>query len=103
MIDRVFIDSVFNKNNFFEEVIDVYWENILWLGGVMVMINYYWVNFGFNKLIGFDGVKFLFIEIFVLMIWGENDIVLDIWLIEGIDMFVRNLMLCYLLGVFYWV
>ncbi len=102
-IDRAFLDSALNKNNFPEDVIDVYRENVLRPGGATAMINYYRANFGSGKLTGFDGGKPPLIEIPVLMIWGENDIALDIRLTEGTDTFVKNLTLRHLPGVSHWV
>lgn len=102
-LNAAFQDSVQNKENFTDDVLEIYRANALRPDGATGMINYYRANFGAGKLTGFDGQRPPTIDIPVLMVWGENDIALDVRLTEGTDAYVSDLTLRHLPGISHWV
>ena len=102
-LNGAFTNSAQNKENFPEEVLSVYRKNVLREGGPTGMINYYRANFAPGNISGFNGKAPPLIEIPVLMIWGENDIALDVRLTEGTDAFVKDLTIRHLPGISHWV
>jgi pimeloyl-ACP methyl ester carboxylesterase len=81
------------------EVLEIYRRNVIQPGAATAMLNYYRAN-----VAQFGGATASpLITTPTLMIWGENDVALDVALTEGLDEFVADLTLHRLPGVSHWV
>ncbi len=97
-VAKAFTNMAVDKAAFPASVTDVYRANALKLGALTAMINYYRANTGTV----FKDVD-AFIDVPVLMIWGEEDTALGTELTEGYDGLVRDFTLHRLPGVSHWV
>jgi len=97
-IGRAFTDSAVNKANFPPHVIDHYRANAVAPGALTAMINYYRAN-----LPGVLAEPVRVIDTPTLMVWGEQDIALDISLTEGYGPLVRDFSLVRLPQASHWV
>ncbi len=97
-IGRAFTDSAVNKAAFPAEIIDHYRDNASQPGALTAMINYYRANFP-------DVLKepISVIDVPTLMIWGEQDVALDIALTQGYSPLVRDFTLVRLPDASHWV
>ena len=98
-IGRAFTDSAVNKANFPPEIIYAYRANACQPGALTAMINYYRANF--PGILGDGPVPV--IETPTLMVWGEQDVALDIALTEGYGPLVRDFTLVRLPAASHWV
>ena len=97
-IGKVFTDSAVNKASFPPDVIAHYRDNAARPGALTAMINYYRANFP-NILEEPARV----IETPTLMVWGEQDVALDIALTQGYGPLVRDFTLVRLPEASHWV
>jgi pimeloyl-ACP methyl ester carboxylesterase len=97
-IGRVFTDSAVNKAAFPDEVIDHYRANARQPGALTAMINYYRANFP-GVLKGPAPV----ITVPTLMVWGEQDVALDMALTRGYGPLVDDFTLVTLPDASHWV
>ena len=88
------------SQNFSPELLEIYRRNIAQPGAATAMINYYRANA--TALGRTDGTAEK-IATPTLMIWGENDVALDIALTYGNGDFVSDLAITRLPGVSHWV
>jgi pimeloyl-ACP methyl ester carboxylesterase len=86
--------------NFPADVLDLYARNISQPGAAEAMINYYRANAFALAAAGQPRDR---IEVPTLMIWGENDVALDIALTQGNEEFVADFTLKRLPGASHWV
>ena len=98
-IGKAFTNSAVNKANFPPDIIDHYRENAQPPGALTAMINYYRANF--PGILGDGSVPV--IETPALMVWGEQDVALDIALTEGYGPLVRDFTLVRLPDASHWV
>ncbi|MGX7743661.1 alpha/beta fold hydrolase [Rhodopseudomonas parapalustris] len=82
------------------EQLEIYRRNILQPGAATAMLNYYRANF--SGLAGGAGSNPV-IKVPTLMIWGEDDLALDIALTEGNAQFVEDFTLHKLPNASHWV
>jgi pimeloyl-ACP methyl ester carboxylesterase len=103
MIGRAFLDMAVHKENFPEEVLDVYRRAALQPGALTAMLNYY------RALLSGGGGRrqrslgYPKIDAPTLVIWGEQDSALGVETLEGIEEFVPNLTLRRLPDASHWV
>jgi pimeloyl-ACP methyl ester carboxylesterase len=81
------------------EVIDIYARQIAEPGAASAMLNWYRAARRRDGMPSLDAI----IEVPTLVIWGENDVALDVICLEGTERYVRNLRLARLPGVSHWV
>lgn len=99
-IRRAFFRSAANKRNFPRADLDVYARAAQRPGAIRAMLNYY------RALVRFPEARDAgnaIVETPTLVIWGENDLALDIHLVDGMDAWVPNLTLHRLPGISHWV
>ena len=97
-IGKAFTDSAVNKANFPPEVIDHYRANASVPGALTAMINYYRANR--SNILGEPATP---IDIPTLMVWGEQDVALDIALTQGYGPLVGDFTLVRLPDASHWV
>jgi epoxide hydrolase 4 len=97
-IGRAFLGSAVNRANFPPEIIAHYRENAMQPGALTAMINYYRANFP-----GILDEPGRVIEVPTLMIWGEQDLALDISLTQGYGPLVTDFTLVRLPDASHWV
>jgi pimeloyl-ACP methyl ester carboxylesterase len=85
--------------NFPPEVLEIYRRNVIQPGAATAMLNYYRANLA--QFGGAGGSPVIATP--TLVIWGENDVALDVSLTEGLDAFVADLTLHRLPGISHWV
>ncbi len=100
-ISKMFRGSCSNKDNFPDEVCDVYRKNVLIPGNMTAMINYY--RAAFQALMGNSVNSLPILKTPTLLIWGDADIALGIELTEGYENLVENFTLKKLPGISHWV
>jgi epoxide hydrolase 4 len=102
-IGDAFRNMAVDKSRFPDEVLRVYRDSAAEPGALTAMLNYY------RALVRGRGgerqraLGYPTIETPTLMIWGENDVALDITSTYGTDRHVRDLTLRYLPNVSHWV
>jgi epoxide hydrolase 4 len=87
------------SRTFPQERLQLYARNICAPGAARAMVNYYRANVG---VLG-RAREYPDLTIPTLMIWGENDVALDIALTEGLEHHVRDFTLHRLPGASHWV
>ncbi|MFI5317568.1 MAG: alpha/beta fold hydrolase [Myxococcota bacterium] len=103
MIGRAFRDMAVHKENFPDEVLDVYRRAALQPGALTAMLNYY------RALLSGGGARrqrslgYPLIEVPTLVLWGEQDTALGVETLGGIEEFVPNLTLHRLPDASHWV
>jgi pimeloyl-ACP methyl ester carboxylesterase len=97
-IGRAFTDSAVNKANFPPDIIAHYRANAGQPGALTAMINYYRANFP-----GILDEPVNVIATPTLMIWGEQDVALDITLTRGYGPLVKDFSLVTLPDASHWV
>lgn len=100
-IAKMFRGSCSDKNNFTDEVCDVYRKNVLIPGNLTAMINYY--RAAFRALMAKSTGALPILKTPTLLIWGDADIALGIELTEGYETLVQNFTLKKLSGISHWV
>lgn len=102
-IANAFRGMAVNKQNFPDEVLDVYRRAALQPGALTAMINYY------RALVSGGGARrqralgYPKLDVPTLLIWGEQDSALDVQTLEGTEEFVSNLTLHRLPDASHWV
>jgi pimeloyl-ACP methyl ester carboxylesterase len=99
-IRNIFAGSATNKHHFPREEMDVYARAAQRHGAMKAMVNYYRALLRMPDMrnVG-DGM----VNVPTLVIWGENDLALDIHLLDGMDQWVPKLTLHRLPGISHWV
>jgi pimeloyl-ACP methyl ester carboxylesterase len=103
MIGRAFLEMAVHKENFPDEVLDVYRRAALQPGALTAMLNYY------RALLSGGGARrqrslgYPKIDAPTLVVWGERDTALGVETLEGIEEFVPNLTLHRLPDASHWV
>jgi pimeloyl-ACP methyl ester carboxylesterase len=99
-IRTIFAGSAANKHLFPRDEMDVYARAAQRPGAITAMLNYYRALLRLPDMrnVG-DGV----VETPTLVIWGEDDLALDIHLLDGMEQWVPNLTLHRLPGISHWV
>jgi epoxide hydrolase 4 len=99
-IRQIFSKSAANKHLFPREEMDVYARAVQRPGAMKAMVNYYRALLRTPDMrdIG-DGL----VEQNTLVIWGEDDMALDIHLLDGMEAWVPKLTLHRLPGISHWV
>ncbi len=95
MISYVAVD----RRRFPESVLDVYRDNASRPGALTAMIDWYRAN----TRMFVDAETLPLLDLPVLMIWGEQDLALELELTSGMDELASNLTLHTLPGVSHWV
>jgi epoxide hydrolase 4 len=99
-IRRVFFDSAANKGNFPKADLAIYARAAQGAGAIKSMLNYY------RALLRFPDMRKVgdaMVEVPTLVIWGENDLALDIHMLDGLEQWVPKLTLHRLPGISHWV
>jgi epoxide hydrolase 4 len=99
-VRHAFTGTAANKGNFSKAALEVYAAAAQRPGAMTAMLNYYRALLRFSDMrnVG-DGM----VHTDTLVIWGENDLALDIHLLDGIDQWVPRLTLRRLPGISHWV
>jgi pimeloyl-ACP methyl ester carboxylesterase len=99
-VKKAFLSSAANKGRFPAEVMDVYAQAALRRGALTAMLNYYRALLRRPDIqqIG-DGM----VHVPTLMVWGEEDVAIDIRCTDGTGEWVPKLELHRLPGVSHWV
>lgn len=99
-VRRAFFDSAANKDRFSRSDLDVYAMAAQRPGAMQAMLNYY------RALLRYTDDRDpgdALVDVPTLVIWGENDLALDIHLVDGMDQWVTDLTLHRLPGISHWV
>lgn len=106
-ISKTILKSTSDKSLFNYDILHVYRDNAMRPGTLTAMLNYYRANFngrtpkqGVN---GFSCQQTSSIETPTLLIWGEQDMSVDVSLSEGTENFVQNLSLEIIPQAAHWV
>jgi epoxide hydrolase 4 len=99
-VRHAFTGTAANKDNFSKESLEVYANAAQRSGAINAMLNYYraLLRYPDMRIVG-DGMVYTD----TLVIWGENDLALDIHLLDGMEQWVPNLTLHRLPGISHWV
>jgi epoxide hydrolase 4 len=99
-IRTIFAGSAANKHLFPRDDMDIYAQAVQRPGAMTAMLNYYraLMRLPDREHIG-DGM----VDVDTLVIWGENDLALDVHLLDGMEQWVPNLTLRRLPGISHWV
>jgi pimeloyl-ACP methyl ester carboxylesterase len=99
-VKNAFLSSAANKGRFPADVLQVYADAALRPGALTAMLNYYRALLRRPDMreIG-DGM----VHVPTLMVWGEEDVAIDIRCTDGTDQWVPRLELHRLPGVSHWV
>ena len=97
-IGRAFTDSAVNKSAFPADVVDHYRANAMQPGALTAMINYYRANFP-DVL----AEPVVVIDVPTLMVWGEQDVAIDIANTRGYGPLVGDFTLVRLSDASHWV
>jgi epoxide hydrolase 4 len=99
-IRQIFANSAKNKHLFPREEMNIYTRAVQWPGAITAMLNYYRALLRTPDMRNMgDGM----VDVPTLVIWGENDLALDIHLLDGMEQWVPNLTLHRLPGISHWV
>ncbi|MBX9729516.1 MAG: alpha/beta hydrolase, partial [Sphingopyxis sp.] len=99
-ISQAFTGMAVDKPRFPPEVTNVYRAAALRPGALTAMVNYYRALLRTPDYADIGNGQ---IETPTLLIWGEEDKALGIWLTQSVDQWVPKLTLCRLPGVSHWV
>lgn len=99
-VKKAFLSSAANKGRFLPDVLQVYADAALRPGALTAMLNYYRALLRRPDMreIG-DGM----VHVPTLMVWGEEDVAIDIRCTDGTEQWVPQLELHRLPGVSHWV
>lgn len=95
-----FFDSAANKHHFPPQDLAVYASAAQRPGAIRAMVNYYRALLRYPEA---RKVGDAMVDTPTLVIWGENDLALDIHLLDGMEQWVPNLTLHRLPGISHWV
>jgi epoxide hydrolase 4 len=99
-VRRAFTGTAANKGNFSKEALEVYANAAQRPGAMTAMLNYYRA---LMRLPDIGNVGDGMVQADTLVIWGENDLALDIHLLDGMEQWVPRLTLHRLPGISHWV
>ncbi len=99
-IRQVFVNSAANKANFPRVDLDIYAAATQRPGAMTAMLNYYRALL---RIPDMRDVGDAMVDMPTLVIWGENDLALDIHLLDGMEQWVPDLTLHRLPGISHWV
>lgn len=99
-VRQAFTGTAANKGNFSKEALEVYANAAQRPGAITAMLNYYRALLRYPDMrnVG-DGM----VNTETLVIWGENDLALDIHLLDDTEQWVPRLTLHRLPGISHWV
>ena len=99
-VRRAFTGTAANRGNFSKKALEVYADAAQRPGAMTAMLNYYRALMRYPDIgdVG-DGM----VQADTLVIWGENDLALDIHLLDGMERWVPRLTLHRLTGISHWV
>jgi pimeloyl-ACP methyl ester carboxylesterase len=99
-VREAFTGTAANKGNFSKDDLEVYAAAAQRPGAIRAMLNYYRALLRIPDMrnVG-DGM----VDVPTLVIWGENDLALDIHLLDGMEQWVPKLTLHRLPGISHWV
>jgi pimeloyl-ACP methyl ester carboxylesterase len=97
---RAFFNTAANKDRFPPQDLDIYAEAAQQPGAMQSMVNYYraLVRYPEAREVG-DAM----VNVPTLVLWGENDLALDIHLLDGMEEWVPKLTVHRLPGISHWV
>lgn len=101
-VRHAFLDSAANKASFPPEDLDVYARAALEPGAMTAMVNWYRAA-AHNQTLSSTTRDHPVIDTPTLLVWGEDDMALDIATIDGTDRYVRDLTVRRLPGISHWV
>ena len=84
----------YRKEKLKQEDIEIYLQNALRSGGMRAMIN--WFRAIFRSLATAGPLPKEKLQVPTLLIWGERDVALGIWMSQGTEKYVENLSVRYL-------
>jgi pimeloyl-ACP methyl ester carboxylesterase len=99
-VRQAFTNSAANRTNFTKADLDIYAAAAQRPGAMTAMINYY------RALLRIPDIRKVgdaVVDVPTLVIWGENDVALDIHLLDGMEEWVPKLRLHRLPGISHWV
>jgi epoxide hydrolase 4 len=99
-VRQAFTGTAANKGNFSHEALEVYAKAAQRPGAMTAMLNYYRALL---RLPDMQNVGDGMVHTDTLVIWGENDLALDIHLLDGMEQWVPRLTLHRLPGISHWV
>ena len=99
-IRRIFVNDALNKHNFPPAVQQVYADAALRPGAMTAMVNYYRALF---RTPDARDIGDAMVDVPTLMLWGDNDLALDVRCTDGTAQWVPHLELHLLPGVSHWV
>lgn len=99
-IKRVFVNDALNKQHFTADVQQVYADAALRPGAMTAMVNYYRALF---RTPDARDIGDAMVDVPTLMLWGDNDVALDVRCTNGTDQWVPGIELHLLPGVSHWV
>jgi epoxide hydrolase 4 len=99
-IRRIFAGSATNKHRFPPAEMDVYARAAQRPGAMTAMLNYYRALL---RLPDRADIGDALVDVPTLVIWGENDLALDIHLLDGMEQWVPNVTVHRLPGISHWV
>jgi len=100
VVRSAFFNTAAHKDRFSKADLDIYAAAASRPGAMRAMVNYY------RALLRFPEDRdpgAAMVDIPTLVIWGENDLALDIHLLDGMQQWVPQLTLHRLPGIFHWV
>jgi epoxide hydrolase 4 len=99
-IAKMLRETSANPQAFSRDILDVYAANAARKGGMRAMINWYRAaGRDLFSALDLDGV----IEVPTLVIWGEQDVALEVSCLDGTDAYVRDLKIVRLPEASHWV
>jgi epoxide hydrolase 4 len=99
-IRNIFAGSATHKHLFPRDQMDIYARAAQRPGAMTAMLNYYRA---LVRIPDMRNVGHAMVDVPTLVIWGENDLALDIHLLDGMEQWVPNLTLHRLPGISHWV
>jgi epoxide hydrolase 4 len=99
-IRTIFAGSAANKHLFPRDDMDIYAQAVQRPGAMPAMLNYYRA---LMRLPDRENIGNGMVDVDTLVIWGENDLALDIHLLDGMEQWVPKLTLRRLPGISHWV
>ena len=99
-VRRAFTGTAANRGNFSKDALQVYAKAAQRPGAITAMLNYYRALMRFPDM---QDVGNGMVDTNTLVIWGENDLALDIHLLDGMEQWVPRLTLHRLPGISHWV
>jgi pimeloyl-ACP methyl ester carboxylesterase len=99
-VKNAFLSSAQDKGRFSPEIMQIYADAALRPGALTAMLNYYRALLRRPDM---REIGYGMVHVPTLMVWGEEDVAIDIRCTDGTDQWVPNLELHRLPGVSHWV